>query len=240
MLMLDLSANAQFTYLGLDLGYERMGLVGEGKSSVNQGVLVLQGSFRPFRNIGIGASYSIPFAAKHNFKPKGLTFQKFSIGRSSLYQPDIRNNLVIQEEFGFFLRLFPSTLIPLFFDLRISSHYMSHEFYMTRPYHPPEFFEFSGDLNYPAIPAYANGFAVASRSISPGFSVGALLHVGEHGFFFSSLDIDRVKFDVPIYTLTIESDLNYLTDENKFITIRNDLSLPITSVAIRVGGGIRF
>jgi hypothetical protein len=66
------------------------------------------------------------------------------------------------------------------------------------------------------------------------------LHVGEQGFFFSSLDIDRVKFDVPIYTLTIESDLNYLTDENKFITIRNDLSLPITSVAIRVGGGIRF
>lgn len=240
MLMAFRHVNAQFTYLGMDVGYERMGLEGVGQSSVNQGVLVLQAMSRPFRNIGVGVSYSIPFFAKHNFKPKGSDFGTYSFGRSELYKPDIRSDLVIQEEFGFFIRLFPSTQLPLFFDLRISSYYMSHTFSMTRPYHAAEFFESNGDLKYPEIPAYANGFAVASRSVSPGFSVGALLHLGEQGYFFSSLDLDRMQFDVPIYTLTIESDLNYATNESKFTTIRNDLSSPITSFALRIGGGIRF
>ena len=87
MLMAFRHVNAQFTYLGMDVGYERMGLEGAGQSSMNQGVLVLQAMSRPFRNIGVGVSYSIPFVAKHNLNRKGQTLERTVSVEASFTNP---------------------------------------------------------------------------------------------------------------------------------------------------------
>lgn len=232
--------SAQFTYFGGDSGFRRMSLDGEGKGSLSQGVITVQGLFRPFRNIGIGASYAIPFATIVNYDLKGTRVWQHRAGRSAMYEPNISNFVVIKEEYSLFVRLFPSTEVPLYFDIRLRSYLLSQTYEMVRPYHPPVYSDISGQLQYPEIPQYSNGFALQSRSLCPGFGIGTLSHVGEKGFLFSSFELDRVEFNVPVYTMKMVSGLNYSTGQNEYTTISNTISTPTLAWTIRFGGGIRL
>lgn len=250
LVVLTFNANAQFTYVNIDGGYQGVSFNSEFGSSLT-GIKSFSTSAaiisRFKRHIGVGAMFAVPVAQNFDFSFKNAktsynsTFSDRYISDPSerYYADSYDYNISHTSLISLFGRLYFDKIVNSYTDISISYVKIDETFSFYRPYVPEEYF-ISGSVKRPSIPETSMAFNEEYSLFSPGIKFGLSPHLTDFLYLDFNFGWDFLFLGSSDFEYTVPYKYNVGEDWHEFVQFESQATGVKSFFSIKLGLGYYF
>lgn len=231
LLVLALSAEAQYIYFGTGLGYEAT------PYRINYDAATVHNSFnwnisamwRPLRNLGVGVTIGIPIYQGTRFSfgdsptPDGSSFYNFRSTSSDSrirYKPqEYDYDFVYGTSYTLNLRYFFAVQPDFYLDLNFTKLTITEQFKMKTPSKPTQYENINYTIQYGYVQAVDIDYSRGHDLLIPGVGIGYMPNIAEHlklDFYFG---IGFLNFKEDPFVFQVAHDWDIVNDKTEYVDL---------------------